>query len=708
MIRDTFLDSVFGRHFDFDRSEERGAFRIDWQPEARGAWFNPVVGLPDSPADGNEDFLSHRFAAFDVGRGGPMLAPAGLDDAAARAPLFVSPTEAQEVQFLNGLDAGNLIAKPSFASWKGDDPATFKNNTLTAKWGSATPGTAGGDISYFFRGTSHWTATEQAQIASVLSLWSAVTNVTFSLAATQGSAELIFTRGTDGGAYATSSFTGSGTPGVVGTSNLWVKTSAEVSIDTSVESFGPMDGLFTTAGGYVWGTIIHEVGHVLGLGHGGAYNGAVNEMTQQFSAFDTLAYTIMSYIDPNDPALFDGEYAFTTDWGVSGDGFGNTPTTMMMLDIVALQQLYGTPTSTPFSGGQTYGFNCNIVGATEKFYDFTVNTNPIVTIWNAGTGNTLDLSGFSTASTIDLNPGTFSSCDGMDNNLCIAKNTAIDNFVGGSGADTVTANAGVNTLSGGSGGDTFIFTLSHFTAADSVDGGSGTDVLEISGATSAKFGATTVLNIETIDLGSGKMKLTANDATTGSGKTLTVDASGATKLTFSGAGEKDGKFVIIGSGGVDAITGGNKNDTIDGGAASDTLTGGKGADTLTVALGNDTLVYAGVNESTGPNYDVVRSFEFKAGDHFDLDVAVAAVNAMVTTGTLSQASFNTNLAAAIGAGQLGAHNAVLFQASAGDLNGQTFLIVDVNGVAGYQASADYVMKLDTALHTANLDVTDFI
>ncbi len=100
-----------------------------------------------------------------------------------------------------------------------------------------------------------------------------------------------------------------------------------------------------------------------------------------------------------------------------------------------------------------------------------------------GTGNTLDLSGFSAASNINLNAGTFNSCDGMVNNIAIAAGTVINSFVGGSGNDTVQANnngdlitagAGNDKLTGGTGNDGFGFGA-FFTASDSVNGGAGTN-----------------------------------------------------------------------------------------------------------------------------------------------------------------------------------------------------------------------------------------
>ena len=104
-----------------------------------------------------------------------------------------------------------------------------------------------------------------------------------------------------------------------------------------------------------------------------------------------------------------------------------------------------------------------------------------------------------------------------------------------------------------------------------------------------------------------------------------------------------------------------------------------------------TFVFTGVAESTGAGRDWVDVIK-PLKDHFDLDVVVTGVDARVNAGTLSEATFDADLAAAIGAGQLGAGHAVVFKPNAGDLAGHFFLIVDANGVAGYQAGLDYVFE----------------
>jgi len=68
-----------------------------------------------------------------------------------------------------------------------------------------------------------------------------------------------------------------------------------------------------------------------------------------------------------------------------------------------------------------------------------------------------------------------------------------------------------------------------------------------------------------------------------------------------------------------------------------------------------------------------------------------AVIGAVTFGALSQASFDSDLAAAVGA--LPGGQALLFQPDSGDLAGETYLVVDQNGSTGYQSGQDLVIHL---------------
>jgi serralysin len=80
----------------------------------------------------------------------------------------------------------------------------------------------------------------------------------------------------------------------------------------------------------------------------------------------------------------------------------------------------------------------------------------VVTLWDAGSNNTLDLSGFKDSPIINLEPGTFSSCAGLTNNLAIAF-TKIDKLVSGPGDDTITVNNDGDTIDRGGGTNTIVF-----------------------------------------------------------------------------------------------------------------------------------------------------------------------------------------------------------------------------------------------------------
>ncbi|HEY1706646.1 MAG TPA: FG-GAP-like repeat-containing protein [Rhizomicrobium sp.] len=168
-----------------------------------------------------------------------------------------------------------------------------------------------------------------------------------------------------------------------------------------------------------------------------------------------------------------------------------------------------------------------------------------------------------------------------------------------------------------------------------------------------------------------------------------------------------GNDLIEGGPGNNVLKGGDGEDTVIGGPDNDEIHGGMGKDLLIGGGGNDTFVYHSVAESTGKTADTIRGFD-PAHDKIDLPVAVTAIDPIVRSGTLDHADFNSDLKAAIGSAQLGAHHAVLFSASAGDLAGHLYLVVDANGVAGFQANADYVIQLQLAENPGKIAAGNFI
>jgi Ca2+-binding RTX toxin-like protein len=190
-------------------------------------------------------------------------------------------------------------------------------------------------------------------------------------------------------------------------------------------------------------------------------------------------------------------------------------------------------------------------------------------------------------------------------------------------------------------------------------------------------------------LGGSSYALSSADSNVAAGHSLTIDAmplGAGDSLDFDGSAETDGRFVLQGGAGADHLRGGAGNDTIYGWGGADMLAGGGGA---------DRFLYSGVSDSTGAHYDTIADFHF-GEDVIDLPVTVTGLDAAVSHGSLSTASFDADLSTALGASALGAGHAVLFTADQGELSGQTFLVVDANGQAGYQAGEDYVIHLASA------------
>lgn len=204
-------------------------------------------------------------------------------------------------------------------------------------------------------------------------------------------------------------------------------------------------------------TLIHELGHAMGLTHPGNYNGIL-ERSKINSHEDSQSHSVMSYR---------GE---RTTYANHGGFRASAP---QLDDIYAYQSKYGVNHQTR-KDDTTYGFNSN----TGRDF-LSVNTKHdkmVAAIWDGGGNDTLDFSGYSQDQKISLEEGTFSDVDGLKGNVSIAYGATIENAKGGTGNDWLVGNAANNELRGGDGND------SSATAPDRIqDFVSGEDKVDVSG-----------------------------------------------------------------------------------------------------------------------------------------------------------------------------------------------------------------------------------
>ena len=372
----------------------------------------------------------------------------------------VGNTRDQEVAFLSGVNADGTLASPTFETYKGDDPDTYKTTSSQFHWGSVNAaGTSGGTLKYIFDPSSNWTPTEQAALASSLDMWSAVADLSFQQTTSEDDANIGFTRNADNKA----SMGSVATEHPVGTSAITPPVDGKVVITMDIgaspratSSYGALNDFQAASGGYGAGTAVHEAGHAIGLGHGGPYNNT-NTVSQQYGPYDNEVSTLMSYFNPHNPVSY-ASPVVGTNW-TTADGIKHYATTWRPLDIDAAQRLYGVQKNDPLNTAQTFGYNTTITGSLKPYFDFSVNASPVVTLYNtAASGNALDLSQTSQAATLNLNAGTSSSAFGMTNNIAIYDRTYIQKVACGAGDDVCTVNLTKdNTIDGGGGSNTAVF-----------------------------------------------------------------------------------------------------------------------------------------------------------------------------------------------------------------------------------------------------------
>ncbi len=282
-----------------------------------------------------------------------------------------------------------------------------------------------------------------------------------------GGVDLYF-KDNDSGAYSDSSLYGSGN----GTANhhyidySWVNVSSLWSGGTS------------NINDYTYQTFIHEIGHALGLGHTGAYNGTANFVTDTTDPNfgnnsnvylnDSWQQSIMSYINQDEnttlPSATDNNFVIS----------------FMAGDWEALRDYYSSTSA--FNGNTIYGFNTNIpVSVSETFANLaTWADETAFSIIDSDGIDTVDFSGYSANQRIDLTvasgsstTGTISDIGGQIGNMTLGVGTVIENALGGSGNDSILGNIADNRIEAGGGNDT----IQGLGGSDFLEGGYGTDYI---------------------------------------------------------------------------------------------------------------------------------------------------------------------------------------------------------------------------------------
>ncbi|MCC6918582.1 MAG: hypothetical protein IT548_05225, partial [Alphaproteobacteria bacterium] len=299
------------------------------------------------------------------------------------------------------------------------------------------------------------------------------------------------------------------------------------------------------------------------------------------------------------------------------------------------------------------------------------------------------------------------SLDGIANveNLFLTGTESVDG-TGNALANRIAGNAGNNVLTGGDGRDT----LEGGDGNDTLIGGGNVDQLAGGRGNDVYVDPTGDSIVETADGGIDTVRSTADFSIAALNHVERIELTGLAAASATGNSFAN---KLTGNDAANLLAGAGGDDTLVGNAGNDTLLGGLGRDVITAGDGADRVRFTAVAESTGAACDVLYGLDFGGAgsggvDRLGFAQTPSAIRATITSGMLRGASFDTDLAAAVTASRLGAGQAVLFDPTNGDRAGpgHVYLVVDANGIAGYQAGQDFVVEL--VAPTGTIDLSDFL